>query len=116
MKLAIYHQPGSFSDRWIEFCENKKISYKIVDCFRSDIIRQLSDCDGLLWQFVPNDYRFLIAAKQILLSLNKNGYKTFPNTDTGWHYDDKLGQKYLLEAVNAPIIPTYSFFTKDELM
>jgi glutathione synthase/RimK-type ligase-like ATP-grasp enzyme len=48
--------------------------------------------------------------------LNKKGYKTFPNTNTGWHYDDKLGQKYLLEAINAPIVPSYIFYTRDEAL
>jgi hypothetical protein len=48
MKIAIYHRPGTFSDRWIKFCTEKGINYKLVDCFRSDIIQQLDECNGFL--------------------------------------------------------------------
>ncbi len=44
------------------------------------------------------------------------GIKVFPNSDTCWHYDDKVGQKYLLEAVNAPLVPSYVFYKKKEAL
>ncbi len=36
----------------------------------------------------------------------------YPNSDTAWHFDDKLVQKYLLEAIDAPLVPTYVFFDR----
>jgi hypothetical protein len=57
-----------------------------------------------------------LAAKQLILSLRKKKIITFPNIDTGWHYDDKIGQKYLLEAINAPIVPSYAFYSKSEAL
>jgi glutathione synthase/RimK-type ligase-like ATP-grasp enzyme len=38
------------------------------------------------------------------------GIAVFPNTTTCWHFDDKVAQKYLLEAVGAPLVPTYVFY------
>jgi glutathione synthase/RimK-type ligase-like ATP-grasp enzyme len=38
----------------------------------------------------------------------------FPNLASCWHYDDKVGQKYLLEALGAPIIPTWLFTDRRE--
>ena len=33
IKIAIHHSPGSFSDRWIEYCEEKHITYSLVNCY-----------------------------------------------------------------------------------
>ncbi len=38
------------------------------------------------------------------------GIPVFPNTSTCWHYDDKIGQKYLLEAIGAALAPTHVFY------
>ena len=31
MKIAIHHRQGSFSDRWIEYCKENGINFKIVN-------------------------------------------------------------------------------------
>lgn len=112
MKLGIHHTKGTFSDRWIAYCDETGINYKLVDCYKSDIIQQLSDCDALMWHFNhkgPKDSKF---AKQLLFSVQTSGKKVFPDYNTVWHFDDKVGQKYLLEALGAPLAPTYVFYTK----
>ena len=116
MKIAIHHREGSFSNRWIEYCKMNGIPYELVNCYRSDIIDQVRDCDALMWHFhqaVPKDVLF---AKQLLYSLQMSGKKVFPDFRTAWHFDDKLGQKYLMEAVGAPLVPSYAFFEKEEAM
>jgi len=49
MKIAIHHREESFSNEWISFCKEKNINYKIVNCYDTDIISQLGDCDVLMW-------------------------------------------------------------------
>jgi glutathione synthase/RimK-type ligase-like ATP-grasp enzyme len=49
-----------------------------------------------------------------MYSVAESGKKIFPDYKTMWHFDDKVGQKYLLEAINAPIVPSYVFYTKKE--
>jgi glutathione synthase/RimK-type ligase-like ATP-grasp enzyme len=44
------------------------------------------------------------------------GLQVFPDTDTCWHFDDKIAQKYLLEAIGAPLVPTYVFYEEDEAL
>ena len=116
MRIAIHHRPGSFSDRWIEYCKEKGISYKIVDAYRSDIIQQVADCDAFMWHHHHGNYKDVLFAKQLLYSLQMAGKKVFPDFNTGWHFDDKVGQKYLLEAIGAPLVPSYVFYTKDEAL
>ena len=48
MLIAIHRHKDSFSDRWIPYCESNNIDYKLVDCYRTDIIDQLADCDALM--------------------------------------------------------------------
>jgi glutathione synthase/RimK-type ligase-like ATP-grasp enzyme len=115
MKIAIHnHKPGSFSDRWIKYCEEKGISYKIVNCYKSDIIKQLSDCDALMWHFHHASPKDCLFAKQLLYAVRASGKKVFPDFNTVWHFDDKVGQKYLLEAINAPLVPSYVFYSRQD--
>ena len=114
MKLAIHRAKSGFSDRWIAYCEEQGIPYKSVDCYHTDIIEHLSDCDALLWHHnhaYPVDQ---LIAKPLLFSLEQAGKVVFPDFKTTWHYDDKLGQKYLFEALNLPAVRSYVFFTKRE--
>jgi glutathione synthase/RimK-type ligase-like ATP-grasp enzyme len=116
MKIGIHDSKGLFSDRWIIYCEAKGISYKLVDCYSTDIIRQLSDCNALMWHFNHKSPRASKFAKQLLFSVQASGKKVFPDYNTVWHFDDKVGQKYLLEAIGIPLAPAYVFYTKDEAM
>lgn len=112
--LAIHHKENSFSDPWIKYCDDKNIPYRIVDCFDNDIIQQLRGCDALMWHHHHGDYKDIELAKPLLFSLEQAGVKVFPDFNTNWHFDNKLAQKYLLEAIGAPLVKSYAFFTKKE--
>lgn len=116
MKIAIHHRQGSFSERWIAYCERENIPYKIVDSFRSDIIDQMKDCDALMWHHHHGHFKDVLAARKILFALEHAGVKVFPDFRTGWHFDDKVAQKYLLEAIGAPLVPSYVFYDKEEAL
>lgn len=114
MKIGIHNSKGSFSDRWIPYCEANHISYKLVDCYRTDIIDQLSDCDVLMWHYNHKSPKASKFARQLLSSVQASGKAVFPDYNTAWHFDDKVGQKYLLEAIGAPLVPSYVFYSKKE--
>lgn len=117
MKIGIEKSDdGTFADRWVEYCVDNHIDYKIVDVYESDIVNQLKDCDAFMWHFSHGDYRDMIFARPLLYSLQKTGVKVFPDFNTCWHFDDKVGQKYLLEAVDAPVVPSYAFYTKADAL
>jgi len=112
MKIAIHNPEHSFGKRWRLFCEANEIAYKIVDCYRSDIIQQLHDCSGLMYHFGHRHPKDILFAKQLMYSLETAGKKVFPDFHTMWHFDDKVGQKYLLEAIDAPLVPSWVFYDK----
>lgn len=113
-RIAIHHRPGSFSDKWIEYCKTIGINYKLVNCYNSDIIQQLEDCEVLMWHWSQEDSKAILFARQLIYSLEHKGKKVFPDSKTCWHFDDKVGQKYLLEAIGAPLVPSYVFYDKRE--
>ena len=112
MKIAIHEREGSFSERWIIYCNEKSIPYKIVNVFNTNIIDQISDCNILIWHHTHDIYRDKLLAKQLLFSLQISGKSVFPDFNTSFFFDDKVGQKYLLEANDIPHVPTYIFYTK----
>jgi glutathione synthase/RimK-type ligase-like ATP-grasp enzyme len=85
-----------------------------VSCYDSDIIQQLDDCDALMWNWNQTDFRAALMARQLTISLELRGKKIFPDFKTCWHHDDKVGQKYLLEAIDAPLVKTHVFYSKKE--
>jgi glutathione synthase/RimK-type ligase-like ATP-grasp enzyme len=116
MRLGIHPRKGSYSERWIEYCETKGIDYKIVNCYKPDIIEQLSDCDALLWHYYHECVKDIQVAKQLLFALEGSGKVVFPDFVTNWHFDDKVGQKYLFESFDAPLVPSYAFYDKKQAL
>ncbi|MDD3080045.1 MAG: hypothetical protein PHH37_13235 [Paludibacter sp.] len=116
MKIAIHKSSWGFSQDWIAYCEKQKIPYKIVNCYSSDIIQQVSDCNVLLWHHHHTLAKDAVMGKPLLFALEQAGIKVFPDFNTGWHFDDKVGQKYLLEAIGAPIVTSWVFYDKAEAL
>lgn len=112
MKVGIHNNNSAFSKRWIAYCKEKGILYKIVDAYSNNIIEDLGDCDVFLWHHHHAEYKDVVFAKQLLFSLEQSGKKVFPNFNTGWHFDDKLGQKYLFEAHDIVAAKAFCFYDK----
>ncbi|MBW8686441.1 ATP-grasp domain-containing protein [Chitinophaga rhizophila] len=104
----------SFSKRWIEYCNTHNIPYKLVNCYSSDILEQISDCDGLMWHWYQGDIVALSFAIQLTTAIEMMGKKVFPNSNTGSHFDDKISQGYLFAALGVPMVPSYVFYEQQE--
>jgi glutathione synthase/RimK-type ligase-like ATP-grasp enzyme len=114
--IAIHNSNFGFHPRWIAYCEQKKIPYKIINCYDNDLILQLKDCKALMWHFNHRSSKDNLIAKQILFALDHTGFKVFPDFRTAWHFDDKIAQKYLFERIGVPMVPSYLFFDKQEVL
>jgi glutathione synthase/RimK-type ligase-like ATP-grasp enzyme len=112
--IGIHQRPSSFSDRWTQFCLEKGLSFKPLDCLATDIMHQCDGLDAVLWHWAEENPRDQLVARQIIPALEARGLIVFPNVATCWHYDDKIAQKYLLESVAAPLIPTWVFSDRPE--
>lgn len=112
--IAIHNNTSDylFQYRWIDYCEKNNIPYKLVNCYDNDIIDQLKDCSGLMWHYHQSNFKDIVMTKPLLFSLEQSGMRVFPDFNTAWHFDDKLGQKYLLEALKTDLVKTWVFYDK----
>lgn len=115
MKIAI-HNHGGFNKKWIEYCLQNNIEYILVNVYDNNIVEQVKSCDAFMWHFNHADYRDMQFAKSLLFSLQKRGIKVFPDFNTCWHFDDKIAQKYLLETIEAPLVPSYVFYCQEDAL
>lgn len=116
MKIAIHHRKEGFSERWISCCDEYGIDFKVVNCYSNTIIDEVTGCDALMWHFHQSNSKDALFAKQLIYSLHAMGKVVFPDFNTSWHFDDKVGQKYLMEAIGAPLAPSYVFYEKKKAM
>lgn len=108
--IAIHPREDSFSGRWIEYCKEHRVDYCLVDCYAPNIISRLENTSALLWHFSQGVAADLLMGRHVLNAAEILGLEVFPNRVTQWHFDDKIAQKYLLEAIRAPMAPAYAFF------
>ena len=108
--LAIHARTESFSDRWIEFCQEYDVPYTLVNCYHWDIMDKLRETSALLWHIGHGSATDILMGRHVLNAAEIMGLAVFPNRATQWHFDDKIAQKYLLESIGAPLVSTYVFF------
>ncbi|MBC8393200.1 MAG: hypothetical protein H8E17_11615 [Deltaproteobacteria bacterium] len=112
LNILIHDNDTDFSRRWVEYCKEKQYNYEMVNCISNEIISKFKTADILLWCWHHIDHAEVIAARYILAAAESMGLKVFPDVQTCLTYDNKLAQKYQLEAVGAPLVPTYVFYDK----
>lgn len=109
--IHIDKDQDNFAPEWVRYCQENGLSYKEVSCYDSDILEQLQDCEALLWHIQNFNYKDHIFAKYLIKSLENKPIEVFPDNNSLWHYDDKIAQKYLLEAIGAPVAETHVFYS-----
>ena len=114
--LAIHDSSTGFHPRWVDYCQREGIPFKLVDCYRSDIVAQLQGCSALLWHHSQSDPKDVLIAQKLLFACEHAGLAVFPDFKTSWHFDDKVAQKYLLEAIGAPLVPTWVFLNRESAL
>ena len=114
--IAIHDRPRSFSARWAEYCKAHGVPFRLVNALDTDIVSHLEGCSGFMWHWHLSKHADQLFARQLTLALEARGLKVFPNVSTAWHYDDKLGQKYLLEAFNLPLVPAHVFYDEAQAL
>ncbi len=119
MKIGI--QPDligkeSYSEKWSEYFQKNSIDVLFLNLLTQDGMAQASLCDGVMWRWGhnPNDKQ---SAKNILYTIEHSlNIPVFPNSNTSWHYDEKIAQFYLLKSLHAPVPDTRIFWNKKDTL
>ena len=106
----------SFSERWIERLPQLGHEPLVVDANKEDFFDKVAACDGFMWTILqPVDSRHF--GRRILAALEHGmNMPVFPSWETIWHFDDKIGQDYLLRAANIPAPKTWVFWYRRAAM
>ena len=113
MKIAIHQDSRSespYSAKWATCLDQAGVEVRWVNLRRPDAIDQVRGCQGLMWhwEYLPHERQM---ARTILRAIERYlGIPVFPDQPTCWHYDDKIAQWYIFEALDAPIPKTWVFW------
>lgn len=107
------HPTGSdsFTARWETALQARGAKVVRLDLLGPDSLRQVAGCAGVMWHWphYPHEQRF--AALPMLRVIEEHLHiPIFPDMATCWHFDDKIAQSYLLEALDIPHPKTWVFW------
>ncbi len=106
-----------FAPRWAQAVEARGATVKWLDLLGPEPLKQVAGCAGVMWHWYhyPSEIRW--AALPILRTLEEHLHlSVFPDQATCWHFDDKIAQAHLLEALDIPHPKTWIFWRKAEAL
>ena len=106
----------SFSKRWHELAKKTRIETRDLDIHSSseDFFEHLSHCTAFMWWFAQ-PLSVSHPGRKLIMSLgHTTKIPSFPNTNTIWHFDDKIAQYYLLRTAKIPTPDTWVIWSYDE--
>lgn len=114
--MIIAVQPDNYgpndasSPIWIRLLQEAGFEVRQVDVYRADILDQLKGCDGFMWRWAHFGGMGRIARRLLPVIENCLKIPVYPDQKTCWHYDDKIAQAYLFEALGVPCPKTWLWF------
>lgn len=113
-RIVAVHGNNGFARDWPASAARLGLVGRRVDALSPTLWQELDGCEALLWSLNQDDPNDLEFARSILLAVRERGVRVFPDHTTAWHFDDKVAQKYLLEAIGAPLVETWTFFSRGQ--
>jgi glutathione synthase/RimK-type ligase-like ATP-grasp enzyme len=116
MKIAIVQNTNDkmhstiWTHPWIEYCKKNSLSYEFINPHSDNILDEIKDYQMVLWHFSGYKYTEMLIARSVLYSAKAMGKKIFPDFNDVWHFDDKIAETYLLQAIKAPIPQSFTFY------
>lgn len=111
-----YGRDDASAPRWARALHAAGHEVRWVDVRRPDIVSQLRGCAGFMWRHGHLPEHRQIARRLLPVVERELGLAVYPDQKTCWHYDDKLAQAVLLEALHIPTPQTSVFFDRDQAL
>ncbi len=113
--VGIHKDSEGFAARWGETLHDRGVSLRWLNLLGSDPLNDVCGCDGVMWHWAHYPHEVRLAARPILYVIEKEmKIPVFPDLRTAWHYDDKISQSYLLQALGIPTPRTWIFWDRAE--
>lgn len=102
----------SFSKVWTQRAKERGFAVIPVHHTMPDFLQKVSEADAFMWRF---DYSIAqqTIAKRLIRAISF-GLKlpVYPSYEMCWHFEDKIGQFYLLQMAGIPMADTRIFWSK----
>ena len=106
-----------FAARWAEALTARGVQVRRLDLLGPAPLEQVRGCAGVMWHWFHYPHEVRLAALPILRVIEQHlQIPVFPDLATCWHYDDKIAQSYLLEALGIPHPLTWVFWRKADAL
>lgn len=109
-QLLMSGRMQSFSARWIDRAHDAGVTVRVANVYDCDPLKEIRGSDGFLWWFAHLPERRQSARRIVQAVAHGLGVPTFPNWQTIWHFDDKVAQRYLLDAAGIRMPETHVFW------
>lgn len=106
----------SSAERWALLADKAGHEVVWVDVYHPRILDQLAGCDGFMWRHKHSADDQAIAHRLLPVLEQYLGLAVYPDQNTCWHYDDKIAQFYLLQAVGIPTPETWVFWRREDAL
>lgn len=90
---------SSWGKVWIDYCQENKLDYSLVDWRSLNAFKELAKYDIVLWHFSHYSRGEMLFARSLLYALKSAGCRIFPDFGDYNHFDDKVAQAFLLESL-----------------
>jgi glutathione synthase/RimK-type ligase-like ATP-grasp enzyme len=108
-----YGNGDSSSSIWEKLLVDAGHKVRNVNVYSADIMNQVKGCQGFMWRHGHRSNMRQIAHRLLPVLEKEMGLVVYPDQNTCWHYDDKVSQRYLLEAAGIPIPKTWVWYDAD---
>lgn len=106
----------SYSDKWAEFLRARGVEVRLLDLLAPDALNQARGCHGVMWRWTHTP-QHKQSAPHIMYTIERYlGIPVLPDNQTSWHYDEKIAQLYLLQAMGVPMPQTWLFWNQEEAL
>ena len=106
----------SYSEKWAEFLRARGVEVRMLNLLARDALEQATGCDGVMWRWAHNPHDKQSARRILYTIQHYLGIPVYPDTRTAWHYDEKIAQFYMLQALDAPMPQTWLFWDQREAL
>ena len=108
---------NGFALRWEAAARARGAEVRWLDLLGADPLAQVAGCDGVMWHWFHYPHEQRMAALPLLRVIEERlGIPVFPDLATCWHFDDKIAQAYLLEAMGVAIPKTWIFWREADAL
>ena len=100
-------------NKYIQILDRNSIKYYLINPNNKNFWNEVNKCDFIIIQY--GQYRSQLEQAMTFLPIFEKclAKKCFPSCSTGWHYDDKIKQYYLLSHFGYNYIPCHIFYNMD---